>query len=351
MKPESRWNDGKGYKKNIHFWRAIQKYGWDNFEHKIISQNLCKEEAQRLEIEFIKLHNTTNIKNGYNVSLGGSIPSKDTKLKISKSRMGKYKGENNSFYGRKHSIETRLYLSNINKGKNKGSKNYNAQKVICLNTKEVYDCVRDASSSLNIDESSIVKCCKGKQRYILSKTDDCPLVWRYYDDYKTLSEADVIGLIEQGTTDYLNTTTKVVCLNTGEEFESIAQATQQYKINHTSHITKCCQGKQLSAGKDPITGHKLVWVYFEEYIKLSEQDVNNILLNAKNKTHGRSKRIKCINNNVVYNSITDCSKILGISKDAIRRSLLKNVSTLSGYTFIYEDVKLKSNNENNNKNC
>ena len=26
-----RWNNGLGYIKNDHFWRAIQKYGWNNF--------------------------------------------------------------------------------------------------------------------------------------------------------------------------------------------------------------------------------------------------------------------------------------------------------------------------------
>ena len=31
-----RWRNGKGYGKSTHFAHAIQKYGWDNFEHEIL---------------------------------------------------------------------------------------------------------------------------------------------------------------------------------------------------------------------------------------------------------------------------------------------------------------------------
>lgn len=65
QEPEKRWKNGKGYHNNIYFTRAIQKYGWDNFEHEIIKCNLTKEEADDIEKLLIKELNTLN-PNGYN---------------------------------------------------------------------------------------------------------------------------------------------------------------------------------------------------------------------------------------------------------------------------------------------
>ena len=38
--PKKRWENGNGYKKQPHFYNAIQKYGWDGFEHIIWGENL-----------------------------------------------------------------------------------------------------------------------------------------------------------------------------------------------------------------------------------------------------------------------------------------------------------------------
>ena len=37
-----RWKNGKGYKSSPYFYNAIQKYGWNNFEHNILFTDLKK---------------------------------------------------------------------------------------------------------------------------------------------------------------------------------------------------------------------------------------------------------------------------------------------------------------------
>lgn len=58
---------------------------------------------------------------------------------------------------------------------------------------------------------------------------------------------------------------KVKCLNTNEIFEYIVDAARIYNICQ-SDITKCCKGKNKSAGK--IDGKPARWMYYEDYLKL-----------------------------------------------------------------------------------
>lgn len=85
QKPEVRWKNGKAYHDNVYFCSAIQKYGWDGFEHKILFDNLTKEEAENKEVELIKEMKTTDREYGYNIQNGGSSIgrfSEETKEKI-----------------------------------------------------------------------------------------------------------------------------------------------------------------------------------------------------------------------------------------------------------------------------
>lgn len=59
---------------------------------------------------------------------------------------------------------------------------------------------------------------------------------------------------------------KVICLTTGEIFDSITQAKQTYK----GSIDRACQGKQKTAGVHPETGEKLCWMYYDEYLNGSD---------------------------------------------------------------------------------
>ena len=67
--PSERWRGGKGYKNSVKFYKAINKYGWENFYHEIIMDNLTQDEARAAEISLIKTLDT--IQNGYNISKGG----------------------------------------------------------------------------------------------------------------------------------------------------------------------------------------------------------------------------------------------------------------------------------------
>lgn len=104
----SRWKNGRGYERNPYFWKAIQKYGWQNIKHEILCDSLSKEEAERIEILLITEHDSTNPEKGYNIDNGGNSVGKRseaTKAKISLKNRGKIR-----------TVEMRQKMSQIKRG-------------------------------------------------------------------------------------------------------------------------------------------------------------------------------------------------------------------------------------------
>ena len=61
-----------GYKSQF-FYKAIEKYGWENIRHKILLSNLSKEEARQKEIEYISIYKSNTREYGYNLTDGGDL--------------------------------------------------------------------------------------------------------------------------------------------------------------------------------------------------------------------------------------------------------------------------------------
>ena len=57
---------------------------------------------------------------------------------------------------------------------------------------------------------------------------------------------------------------RVICITTGEVFDTIKDGALHYNIRGKASISSCCNGKLKSAGKHPITGEKLIWKYLED---------------------------------------------------------------------------------------
>ena len=150
QKVNRRWRDGYGYKHCTYFYHAIQKYGWDNFKHEILFQDLTKEQAQEKEIGLIKQYKSNNYEFGYNLLRGGNLStlefhhSEETKRQISKTM--KQKGINIG-----------------NKNPNFGISPTNAKKIICLETGIVYNSMMQAGKELGLDFRLISAVCRGKR--------------------------------------------------------------------------------------------------------------------------------------------------------------------------------------------
>lgn len=96
--PEERWRNGTGYKRSHPIRRAIEKYGWENFQHEIVASGLTKEEAGHFEQLLIKKLNLMDKRYGYNQTSGGETAisgaelSSEARQKLRDAQKGKRKG-------------------------------------------------------------------------------------------------------------------------------------------------------------------------------------------------------------------------------------------------------------------
>lgn len=175
QKPEYRWNDGNGYKKQL-FYKAIEKYGWNNFEHIILFEHLTKKEAEYKEIEFIKKFNSHCGKYGYNVldDINKHRTERNLRKKHKKAKMKDITKEKlrKANLGKHLSEKSKQKLSKLRKGK----PNLKVmKKIICIETNIIYDGLIIAYKRTGIKDKNIQSVCSGR-----SKTAG-GYHWRYYE--------------------------------------------------------------------------------------------------------------------------------------------------------------------------
>lgn len=180
-RPMERWDRGRGYVKCPYFWRAIQKYGWDNFEHEVIASNLTKEEADNFEKLLIDKLNLQNRDYGYNLKDGGSHgslpeetkqkireantekhPSEETRKKISESKTG----EKNNFYGQHHSNESKRKISTavMNSQNNNSKKVY--QYDLQGNFLQEWKNMTRVAEAYNVGRTTVMRYCRSQDIFL-----------------------------------------------------------------------------------------------------------------------------------------------------------------------------------------
>jgi len=202
---------GKNYKNCPLFYKAIQKYGWNNFNHEILLENLTRDKARQMEIKLIAQYKSNNPIFGYNCSAGGdkglyglyNLESMSVKV-YQYDMLGNFLKEWASMMEVER--ELKIFCTSVCaccKGKRKFAGEYQwkyehfdkidpidmhtiyVPKTLCktvyqydLNGRlvKVWDSVRNAKSE-GFDSSSISRCCNGKYKqykgYIWKYKQEC----------------------------------------------------------------------------------------------------------------------------------------------------------------------------------
>lgn len=171
--PKERWsNNGKRYERCRYFMAAINKYGWDSFEHIVLEENLSKEEADYYEDYYIAVYDSMNHEHGFNLRCGGSRGklSEETKKLLSEVKTGRKCSEEvvRKMSERRKGVKLSDYhKQRISEGRKKSQRARDASirtakkgqiKVVCVETGVVYNSAKEASEKTGISRASISMC-------------------------------------------------------------------------------------------------------------------------------------------------------------------------------------------------
>jgi group I intron endonuclease len=286
-------------------YKAFKKYGFENFEWKIIDNASNENDLNEKEVYWIKYYNSyIGFKNcnGYNMTLGGH---------------GKR--------GAIHSEETRKKLSKFRTGKWIGSDSPTAKKVVCLNLNgtfvKSYGCLDDASKDVGCSLSLISSNCTG------NRSSAYGFIFIFEDDY---NEETVKRRVEQ----YLDSSDFCRILRTGldgkyiKTYNSTKEAGEDVNGFGTA-ILRCCKNEMVSA-------YDSLWFFEDDY---NEKELRS-KLDKLNTRHQPKKVVQLTVNDefiAVFPTITEGANRINGDASSITKCCKGKQKTAYGFKWMYED--------------
>ncbi len=179
-----------------YFGQALKKYGLESFRWDIIIEGISYQDALIAEVSLIE----------------------------------EFKPEYNSTKGGEGALGHRLM----------GGNNPIARKIICVDTGRVFDSIMDAARFFSCRKGGIIRVCQGKRKTHKG------LCFKYFDNIETRSATSEesrkkisLSLIKRNNPNRR----PVICIETGEIFQSIFDAGKKLNMDWTG-IQKVCHGKR-----------------------------------------------------------------------------------------------------------
>lgn len=265
---ESYYGSGKLWKQDL------EKYGKENIKREILCFGYSRSELNELEKYYIKLHNSQDKNIGYNIHKGGQG---GNSINDAERWSEMHKGAKNGRYDKEVTKETRSKISKANKGRGLGIKNSKKGRPDVKKPDGFGEKISIALKKRTRSEAELIRLRefakigaeknRGKKRSLETrqkisialrghrglKGKDNPMYGKHRssETRRKISEKK-IGKNLGGNN---SNSRKVICVETGEIFNSIVEAREKY--SNATHISDCCNGKIKTSGK-------LHWRYYNE---------------------------------------------------------------------------------------
>lgn len=228
QRPKVRWHNGKGYRSS-YFARAINKYGWENIKHEIVATDLTKEDAIRLEREYIRMLDTTNRSKGYNRSFGGEVPANDMadcdEYRLRQSMTSHRKWTENRVRPN-HGIPPRKKENKYRKKVYQYDKDWNLI--------AIHESVAECANAIGVTRTPVSEACNGKAR-------TCGGFYLRFENESFLSDG------KKGSHCARAVVQMDIDRNEIATFDSASDAARMFGRKSPCTILDACKGRQITA--------------------------------------------------------------------------------------------------------
>ncbi len=327
VNPRRRWGyNGEHYKNKKEdgeyvqrlFARAILKYGWDAFEHKLLLENVSKSEADYTEkylISWYKQHDMS-----YNITDGGEgvcCPrpplSEEAKRKISERLLA-----NHPMRGKHVSVETLAKITAANRNK--------------VYTSEQMEKMRESGKRL-----SQIPITEERRKKYSEYRKNHPETWIGGWNKKEVHQYDING--------------KYIA-----SYPSAIDAANALGINISSDISNCIKGNIASAGGFFWRSEKLEYIDISNYkIVKTKHGMRVFCLSEEDRLRRSAAHGKAVNQYsldgkyiATYCTASEASRKTGIGCSGINKCCKyeSEYKTSGGYKWLYDNVENRTNLNN-----
>lgn len=104
----------------------------------------------------------------------------------------------------------------------------------------------------------------------------------------------------------------IICLNTNKVFDTVQEGADFYNCSN-SGLVQCCKGNRSYNGT--LNGEPLVWLYYKDYLSMTNNEIKEKLNYSKN--DNRKTSVICITTGKVFNGVRDGARFYNIDGSSI----------------------------------